>query len=141
MNFFKKLSVKLIPVFLLALCTVSGIWGISVQKTQIPQEFISDKSSYSQKRDDNPETDTADFTLKKAHTSENSINEKNTNQSDKKEKSAKNEKKSSEPSTEASDKELSSESAERSIINYFARQNVITSESGTYSGLQENINF
>ena len=33
MNFFKKLSVKLIPVFMLALCTVSGIWGISVQKT------------------------------------------------------------------------------------------------------------
>ena len=50
MKFSMKLSSKLIPAFLLAVFTLSGIWGISVQKRQMPQSFTADKSSYSQKR-------------------------------------------------------------------------------------------
>lgn len=137
MKFLRKLSVKLIPVLLLAVCISGGILGTSVQKKQIPQSFTSDKSSYSQKRIDTEKTVASDFTLEKAYGYENST--ANSEKTDKTEnsdnKSVKNEQETSAP------KELAENNLNRSIITYSAQKSRNTLYSGTYSGLQENGNF
>lgn len=137
MKFSNKLSSKLIPAFLLALCTLSGMWGISVQKKQLPQSFTPEKSNYSQKRIDTEKTDVSDVALEKAYGYENStVNSEKTDKTENSDnKSVKNEQETSAP------KELAESNLNRSIISYSVQQNVNTPYSGIYPGLQENGNF
>ena len=142
MKFSMKLSSKLIPAFLLAVFTLSGIWGISVQKRQLPQSFTADKSSYSQKRIYKEKTGTSEpekeYGFKYSNTESITDSLAATEKYEKK--SVKDKKENSSSNSDISDTEHSSYTQNRST-SHLTQQKRTSSESGTYLELQENEKF